>query len=63
MIKSTIRMEKENTRKNYQFTRTFKRTKFSARDNLLEEKRFEASLSVLFTKPVTPPLQRASRKL
>ena len=40
MIKSTIKMEKENTRKNYQFLRTFKRAKYASRDNILEEKRF-----------------------
>jgi hypothetical protein len=36
MIKSTIKMEKENTRKNYQFLRTFKRAKYASRDNILE---------------------------
>lgn len=49
MIKSTIKMEKENTRKNYDFQRNFKRTKYASRDNILEEKRFEASFSVLVT--------------
>ena len=36
MIKSTIKMEKENTRKNYDFLRNFKRTKYASRDNILE---------------------------
>ena len=36
MIKSTIKMEKENTRKNYDFQRNFKRTKYASRDNILE---------------------------
>lgn len=41
-------MEKENTRKNYNFLKNFKRAKYASRDQLLEEKRFEASFSVLF---------------
>jgi hypothetical protein len=32
ILKSTLKMEKENTRKNYQFLRTFKRAKYSSRD-------------------------------
>lgn len=32
MIKSTLEMEKENTRKNYEFLKTFKRTKYSTQD-------------------------------
>ena len=49
MIKSTLEMEKDNTRKNYEFMKTFKRTKYSTQDELLEEKRFEASFSSLFS--------------
>ena len=49
MIKSTLEMEKENTRRNYEFLRTFKRAKYSTQDQLLEHKRFEASFSGLFT--------------
>ena len=48
MIKETLEMEKENTRKNYEFKKNFKRTKYSSQDELLEEKRFEASFSGLF---------------
>jgi hypothetical protein len=55
-------MEKENTRKNYQFQRTFKRTKYCSRDNILEEKRFEASFSVLFTRQSSPNLQKVGNK-
>ncbi len=40
MIKETIEMEKENTMKNYEFKRSFKRNKYSSQDELLEEKRF-----------------------
>jgi len=47
MIKATMKMEKENTRKNYEFLRTWKRAKYASRDQILEEKRFEASFSVL----------------
>lgn len=61
MIKSTIKMEKENTRKNYQFLRTFKRAKYASRDNILEEKRFESSFSVLFTKQSVPNLAKTSK--
>ena len=32
MIKNTMKMEKENTRKNYQFLRTWKRAKYASRD-------------------------------
>jgi hypothetical protein len=32
MIKATMRMEKENTRKNYEFLRTWKRAKYASRD-------------------------------
>lgn len=35
MIKETIEMEKENTMKNYQFQRSFKRNKYSSQDELL----------------------------
>ena len=35
ILKSTLKMEKENTRKNYQFLRTFKRAKYSSRDEIL----------------------------
>lgn len=41
-------MEKENTMKNYQFQKSFKRNKYSSQDELLEEKRFEATFSNLF---------------
>lgn len=41
-------MEKENTKKNYEFQKSFKRNKYSSQDELLEEKRFEASFSNLF---------------
>ena len=34
--------------------RTFKRAKYASRDDILEEKRFEASFSVLFTSPSRP---------
>jgi hypothetical protein len=61
MIKSTIKMEKENTRKNYLFLRTFKRAKYASRDNILEEKRFESSFSVLFTKQSVPNLAKTSK--
>lgn len=40
MIKETIEMERDNTKKNYQFQRSFKRNKYSSQDELLEEKRF-----------------------
>lgn len=36
MIKSTMKMEKENTRKNYEFQKTFNRTKYSSNDEVLE---------------------------
>lgn len=36
MIKATMKMEKENTRKNYQFQRVFKRAKYASRDDILE---------------------------
>ena len=62
MIKSTIKMEKENTRKNYDFQRNWKRTKYASRDDILEEKRFEASFSVLVTKP-NPVTNRTDPKL
>lgn len=52
MIKSTLKMEKENTRKNYNFLKKFKRAKYASRDQILEEKRFEASFSVLFANHV-----------
>ncbi len=48
MIKSTLKMEKENTTKNYLFLKNFKRTKYSSRDSLLEQKRYEVSFSMLF---------------
>lgn len=32
MIKDTLEMEKENTRKNYEFRKNFKRTKYSTQD-------------------------------
>jgi hypothetical protein len=41
-------MEKENTRKNYLFLKNFKRAKYSSRDSLLEQKRYEVSFSMLF---------------
>lgn len=41
-------MEKENTKKNYEFQKSFKRNKYSSQDELLEQKRFEASFSNLF---------------
>jgi hypothetical protein len=41
-------MEKENTRKNYLFLKNFKRAKYSSRDSLLEQKRYEVSFSMQF---------------
>jgi hypothetical protein len=36
LIKSTLRLEKDNTRRNYQFSQTFKRAKYSSNDCLQE---------------------------
>lgn len=41
-------MQKQNTMKNYQFQKTFKRNKYSCQDSLLEQKRFQATFSSLF---------------
>jgi len=35
MIKATMKMEKENTRKNCQFQKAFKRAKYASRDDIL----------------------------
>lgn len=41
-------MQKENNIKNCEFKKTFKRNKYSSQDEILEQKRFEASFSGLF---------------
>jgi hypothetical protein len=48
MLKKTLKMEKDHTRKNYEFQRHFQRDKYVNRDAILKEKRFQASFSHLW---------------
>jgi hypothetical protein len=48
MLKNTLKMEKDHTRKNYEFQRHFQRDKYVNRDAILKEKRFQASFSHLW---------------
>lgn len=48
MLKNTLKMEKDHTRKNYEFQRNFQRDKYINRDAILKEKRFQSSFSHLW---------------
>ena len=48
MLKKTLKMEKDHTRKNYEFQRHFQRDKYVNRDAIPKEKRFQSSFSHLW---------------
>jgi hypothetical protein len=43
MIKQTIKMEKENTKRNFNFLKNYKTHKFIPDDGLFEERRFQST--------------------